>query len=218
MLRIEKSSEPEEFNSWKEHFQNTRGRKPDYDDLSKPEHHEMKQKVKRALLKEQHNLCCYCCAPLQDKKCHIEHFRPRTDYPQLSLVYDNLHISCNGKNGDSCGHKKDDWFEEGVTLSPLEPLIESKFTYLQNGTIEAKNGNKNVDRNIKKLSLNEERLKIARKEMLDTSHILDAESLEELEILLDDLKLMFPNETDELYCPFYNIIKYFAQQMRECLE
>lgn len=218
MRKIEKSDEPEAFYRWKEHFQNIRGRKPDYADLSKTEHYEIKQEVKQALLKEQHNLCCYCCAQLQDDKCHIEHFRPRTDYPQLSLEYDNLHISCNGKNGDSCGHKKEDWFVEGITLSPLEPSIESKFTYLQNGTIEAKDGNRDVKLNIDKLSLNEECLKIARKIMLDTSNILEAESLEELEIILDDLREMYPNDTNEIYCPFCNIIKYFAQQRRECLE
>lgn len=200
MLRIEKSNEPEEFISWKEHFENKEGRKPNYADLSEEDHYEIKQEVKQALLNEQHNLCCYCCAQLQKDKCHIEHFRPRTSYPQLSLEYDNLHISCNGKNGDSCGHKKDDWFEEGITLSPLESSIESKFTYLQNGTIQAKDANSDVEQNINKLSLNEQRLKIARKEMLDTSSILEAESLEELEILIDDLKQMFPNETDELIC------------------
>lgn len=217
MLRIEKNKEPQEFINWKEKFKHIKGREPNYVDLSLPENADIKLCVKQSLMKEQHNLCCYCCAQLVEGRTHIEHFRPRDKYPQLSLNYNNLHVSCNGKDGDSCGHKKENWFEEGVTLSPLLPDIEENFTYLQNGAIEAKDNDKGVMMNISKLSLQEQRLKIARKATLDASLIMTAESAKELEVLLDDLNDMYSEEDGSVLCPFYNIVKYFAKQMEQIL-
>lgn len=210
MLRIHKKEEPSELRNWKVHFKHSNGREANYEDLSKRENFKIKEQLKKELAEEQHNLCCYCCAELTLKNSHIEHFRPRNKYPQLSLEYNNLHISCNGKDGDSCGHKKEDWFEEGVTLSPLEEDVEEKFVYYRNGKIVEKDDCEKVEENIKRLSLNEERLKIARMQALACSGIEDAESLEELEILLDDLMEMYGGEI----CPFWNILRYFAEEKR----
>ena len=48
---------------------------------------------------------------------HIEHFWPKTFFPQIDLDYNNMFASCNGDGiigiDGHCGHKKEDWWEIG---------------------------------------------------------------------------------------------------------
>ena len=50
--------------------------------------------------------CAYCEASLSPGK-HVEHFRRRLGYPELTFAWDNLFLSCNGGGRRHCGHYKD---------------------------------------------------------------------------------------------------------------
>jgi len=136
MKYIQKGPEPVELTQWKalanEDWQ------PDWDNFQKPE----KTTVHKALLNEQGYICCYCEQRLDKSTSHIEHFRPRETYPDLTLVYDNFLCSCPGwKEGkrtdpqEHCGASKGNWFDENLMVSPLEPDCDKYFQYTLAGEI-----------------------------------------------------------------------------------
>jgi len=136
MKFIQKGIEPVELSEWKalanEDWQ------PDWENLQNPQ----KAAVYKALLNEQGYICCYCEQRIDKSTSHIEHFKPRETYPELSLVYDNFLCSCPGwKEGKStdpqehCGASKANWFDENLMVSPLESECEKYFQYTQVGEI-----------------------------------------------------------------------------------
>lgn len=158
MRKINKYIYPDAFEEWKIEFRNKNGRNATYSDLIG----EPKQRLKTSLYDEQYGLCCYCCKEVSypypnSEDSHIEHFRPKgiKQYENLSLDYINLHISCSGykETRENCGHKKDNWFDEKLTVSPLEEDVESLFSYTIDGHIKAVKGNQRADTTIGKLDL-----------------------------------------------------------------
>jgi 5-methylcytosine-specific restriction endonuclease McrA len=79
-----------------------------------------KRKLKLYILEnEQNYLCCYCEAKVTLDDSHIEHIKPKDmDEESLTFDYANLAVSCDGicfndKNERlTCGHKKDNKFDE----------------------------------------------------------------------------------------------------------
>lgn len=117
MRHIKKTSEPACLQNNKASFSN-------WGDFRNP----CKAELKQSLLKEQDGLCVYCESDLsiEDRKSHIEHVRPRSRYPKLTFEYFNLVASCEGicsesnKGKQSCGHRKDDHYDEKCFLNPVE--------------------------------------------------------------------------------------------------
>lgn len=192
MRKINKSNSPDFFKEWKLKFINNRKINPTYSDFVG----EPKQKLREALYKEQYGLCCYCCRTLNypypnSLEVHIEHFKPKGNpkYCNLSLEYENLHLSCSGykSDGKTCGHKKNDWFNEEYLISPLEDNVEENFEYTLNGEIRAKNGNKRAEETIKGLGLNSFNLNRQRKSAIYISGLFDDDFDEEKrkEIILE---------------------------------
>lgn len=168
MKKIIKKSSPKSFDIWKADFLKQNGYVPDYSKLIGDE----KQKIREKLYEEQYGLCCYCCKLLKypytnSEEFHIEHFRPKsnTNYSHLGLEYSNLHLSCSGykSNRECCGHKKDDWFDEKLTVSPLEENVEELFEYTIDGHIKAAGGNIRAIETIKNLQLDSFNLQRQRK-------------------------------------------------------
>lgn len=117
MRYIQKGEEPEKLANWKslanEDWQ------PTYEELRG----DIKIDLHDTLLKEQGYLCCYCEMRVTRSNSHIEHFKPRTFYPELSLEYSNLLASCQRerepKEPQHCGVKKEDWYDEQLMVSPV---------------------------------------------------------------------------------------------------
>ena len=152
MIKIEKQISPASFEAWKKKFKEDNGRDATYSDFIGNE----KQRLREKLYEEQYGLCCYCCRflkhPYQNSvEVHIEHFKPKGDplYAPLSLEYNNLHLSCSGHKSDheTCGHKKDNWFDENLLISPLKDL----FAYKANGEIKSRESNPRAIENIKRM-------------------------------------------------------------------
>ena len=159
MIKINKrTSTPDFFEAWKTEYKDKFQKDSKYADLIG----EVKQLLKTALYDEQHGLCCYCCKEVSypypyAEDSHIEHFRPKGVklYENISLDYTNLHVSCSGykETRENCGHKKDNWFDEKLTVSPLEEGVEKLFSYTVDGHIRAVDGNERAEVTIKKLEL-----------------------------------------------------------------
>lgn len=91
-----------------------------------------KRYLKEFILENEQNwLCCYCEKKITADKTssHIEHVKPKSlDVLALTFDYNNLLVSCEGNHfneiGDntksSCGHKKDNLFDEEKFLNPIE--------------------------------------------------------------------------------------------------
>lgn len=171
MRFIQKRNSPVEFETWKNDFVQSKGKNPTYNDLKGEDYHNEKMN----LLNEQYSLCCYCGKSIKDYNSHIEHFRPRSTYPQLQLEHGNLLISCDGikGSGENCGHKKDNWFSDYYTISPLSEECESFFSYTIDGQIKPKNNDTRANETINKLYLNSDLLQRARRSAIYVSGLFD---------------------------------------------
>lgn len=156
MLYIQKKNEPEAVIKWKRKYKGT----PPFETIPEKEKHLLRD----SLLKEQGNICCYCCGRISANDSHIEHFHPKSKYPKLSLEYQNLFASCNGgPYKKHCGQYKDNNFDEKTLISPLEPDCADYFIFNEFGKImPADDGDVRAQYTIDTLSLNEPRLKKAR--------------------------------------------------------
>lgn len=179
MRHIDKREALKAFESWKKGFKHKHGRKANYDDLG--EESELKRAVKDELILEQYGLCCYCCKEIRHDKSHIEHFRPQVVFNGKTVDYNNLHASCNGNKGknDHCGHKKGNWFDERLTVSPLEENCEFLFEYNFNGDIISANENQRAKETIDKLGLNQYALQTARAAAIISTGISESHFNEE---------------------------------------
>ena len=136
MRWIEKRPEPASFTAWRERA--AAAGQLSWSELQNPE----KQELREALLREQCDLCCYCCDRVVHPNCHIEHLRPRSGFSEQALTYDNLLVSCQRDVAGitrvprHCGKAKDNWFDESLFVSPLQPDCADYFAFTSSGVIE----------------------------------------------------------------------------------
>lgn len=164
MRRIIKGSEPTVLKSFKI---NNPG--ADFNTLSKRRNAAIKREVKKSLIIEQLSYCCYCEDIIDVNRpsgsgvpvvsSHIEHFKPKSIYPNLSLDYNNLFASC--QSNSTCGHKKGDQ-QINVNLLSGAGL---NFSYEFSGEIIGLNSD--ASDAINKLNLNNDLLVRQRKKGID---------------------------------------------------
>jgi len=130
------------------------------------------------LKKEQNYLCVYCESRMELNNSHLEHIKPkaRDKFPHLVFDYNNIVVSCNGnchtedEEHHSCGHIKDNEYDDTKFLNPVELLdIRDYFEYdIDTGQIIS--SNKNISKSeymITTLHLNDGGLPLARKKSLE---------------------------------------------------
>jgi len=180
MKHVKKGSEPTFFTDWKQG--ESEDWNPGWGDFDSSR--TAKKRFKEHLMDEQGAICCYCNGRTELVDSHIEHFRPRSKYPDLVLDYDNLLLSCqrDGARGtpQHCGMRKDKWFDESLTVSPLDPACESAFEYRAKGGVRGATaaGKKTVCRlglDIKKLRILREAAITAALEEIDVNDTTQVE-------------------------------------------
>ena len=131
MILIKKGSEPNEWTEYK--------LTPGVKFYAHPE-------LKDSLLKEQGYLCAYCMARIDEGHMRVEHFKPRSHYPDDTFTYGNLLACCQGKTqGEShCDTSKGD---DEIKLSPLEPSCVNTLSY-ESGTGKIKSSDPDYDREL----------------------------------------------------------------------
>ena len=213
MKHIKKNQAPECFSDWtklgNEDWQ------PTWKNFQKPE----KPLVHESLLEEQGFICCYCGKRINLTNSHIEHLKPRNEYPDLILEYDNFLASCEIDKKEPppipvhCGHKKDKWYNKTLMVSPLDSNCADFFRYTEDGQILAtpdSNKQAAAQETIKRLALDIDKLRRGRKKAIED--ILDV-----VDILNDDEKIKLidgfeqPNAKGE-YEEFCSAIVYILRQ------
>lgn len=226
MHKINKREPPRHLELWKQKFENENGREPAYDDLIGTEEYIL---LKQELVEEQGYICCYCEKRIGlpgAPDCDIEHFMPRhPDKKRLTpdqyavcrnaqLDYGNMLASCRGEALyvlDHCNHRKENWFDFDVCVSPASPEIESLFRFRLNGKMVEAESNSGADEMIKQLNLNSfilcEQRRAAYEAVLDTD--FDEVELQYDETYLADTIACY-RQMDEngRYTPFCSMITY----------
>ena len=196
MKYIIKGDEPQEFVEWKaSENENWRPKWGNIGNIKKP--------LQNALLEEQGFICCYCEKEIDNKSSHVEHIKPRHAFENDRLNYQNLLCSCgrnlNKKEPKTCGHAKENWYDDTLFISPLSSDCESRFKYSNSGEIKASGEKDNAsEETIKRLNLNLFNLIKSRKNVIDV-HITDTS---------DDLNAILEMK-DGKYQEFHTTIKQF---------
>ncbi len=171
MKHIVKNREPQRFSNWKR--QGGIANRRCWSQVMGP----IKQVIHDALMNEQGHICCYCESPVARDDSHVEHFRPRSQFPSRELDYQNLHCSCLRQlsKGEPrhCGHGKADWFDAALLISPLQQNCGRRFKFNGNGEIRPRNPTDSAaEETIKRLGLDLPKLNSLRKAVLSTWSIL----------------------------------------------
>ena len=186
MKQIIKNQEPDDFRDWKQLAND------DWQPSWTGMQGDVKRNLHQALIDEQGGICCYCGRRIDANESHIEHFRPRNTnaYPELEIVYTNLLASCQRDVQPGaplhCDKKKGKWFDEQLTVSPLDPACENRFRFGTNGRIFAMNeGDNGACQTIKHLDLDIEKLRALRKSAIEgVIADLDALSDQDFDLLI----------------------------------
>ena len=183
----------------------------DWDEFCRPAFCDAKLVLGNALRHEQGYICCYCEQEIVKGVSHIEHFRPKSLFPRFSLVYTNLHASCNGcgkKEDMTCGVKKRDHFFEDM-ISPTDPECEGRFIYTVDGQILPTNEKDEYAwQTIAVLGLNAPKLR-RRREMV----FLELEALQELmepEDFRNYVRTRLEKTPHGRFCEFWTTVEYAA--------
>ena len=163
-----KGNEPLALRDWKA-VQRRSAIEPEYRNLQQPE----RGATEKSLFAEQTGQCVYCGRGMSlDRKqhYHIEHFRPQSKYHDLQLDHTNLFLSC-GPDSDlgsrnTCGHHKDDWFEEDCHIPPAPEACAERFRFRSSGHISG-DGSPEADKMIGTLNLNHRELVTERRDMIE---------------------------------------------------
>ena len=149
MKYMVKGPEPQALSEWK--ASDNDNWHPTYDNLDR----HTKSALQEALMFEQGYLCCYCERRLTPDNSHIEHFRPQSDESVDPLDFSNMLCSCQSQGKAlHCGHRKGDWFDDGLLISPLDKSCESRFSFAYDGHImPASEGDTAAKETIERLGL-----------------------------------------------------------------
>lgn len=184
MKYIQKQEEPSSLKEWKK--QANENWKPSYETLGKT----LKDSIKKALMKEQGYLCCYCeqRVTIDDNSSHIEHFRPQNDPTVDPLDFFNMLCSCQNQlqKGEPrhCGKLKDKWFDENNLISPLDPNCETRFKFTSDGYIQPRKEEDNAALiTIEKLGLDIPKLRALRRQVIEP-FLDETLSTEEIQLFL----------------------------------
>ncbi len=206
MKHITKTSPPADFIAYVERHRNA-----DWDDFSRPENMQIKAHFGEFLRQEQGYLCCYCEEEIAKGICHIEHFKPKSFFPNLALDYQNLFASCNGcgtKGDMTCGMKKRNIYFPSL-LSPLDPTCETRFLYTADGQMLPTDENDSQGwETLALLGLNTPKLR-RRREML----YQEIQNLRE--ILPPDnfrgyIRIRLEKSPKGRFCEFWTTVRYFG--------
>lgn len=156
MRHIRKGAEPKR---WLQ-FRKQKVPAPRFDDGPKDD-------LRKALLKEQGHLCCYCMHRIEDGPggMKIEHWAPQSVHSALALDYTNLLAACNGGEGNPRRDQHCDTAKGNLVigLDPRQPSCETHVVVTAMGeAIAARAAPASVGSDLETLNLNVARLRRGR--------------------------------------------------------
>lgn len=136
--------------------------------------------IRRELYSMQGNFCAYCECELSESNRHIEHFRRRLNFKELTFDWSNLFLSCKFESGKdrSCGTHKDNdnktaKYDPNTLINPCDDDPDEFFEFKIMGELETRGGltaeqNERAKETIRVFNLNCTRLKNMRKRTIST--------------------------------------------------
>ena len=103
----------------------------------------IRYKLREYMLKNEQNMqCAYCESTIncESSKSHIDHFKRKHHFPELTFDYKNLFVSCNSHS--HCASHKDEFISKDKYEMLVNPAIENPdqyFDYSISGKIISKN-------------------------------------------------------------------------------
>jgi uncharacterized protein (TIGR02646 family) len=142
--------------------------------------------IKKALLKMSYDKCCYCESGvnLQHPNVEVEHFLPKSLYPDSVVIWDNLLPSCKRCNGNKQNL-------DTLTELIIHPLNDNpqEHLLLKDYHLYKRNNSEKGQRTIDKIRLNEmQRLVKKRFEIEDTLKEATKDLLEKTEDYIKKIK------------------------------
>ena len=147
------------------------------------------------LLEEQMMLCAYCEKEIDEspKNSNIDHFKTRNLFPELTLEYSNLLVSCNTEG--RCSNFKDTHIKSkedyGNIVNPAFENPNDFFYYLATGEIIAKNEKGQYTIDI--FNLQDKSLVQCRLQIVKSLKYLDNLSLDEIYDVFSDYHSFIEN-------------------------
>jgi len=159
---------------------------------------DIKGGIKEKLYKEQLSLCAYCERNL--KEFHVDHFKKRDFFPDLTFDYENLFLSCN--SNEHCARYKDlkvklkkDDFKR--LISPVE--IDFEKVVYEDGVLASLDDN--IDFTIESLNLNHAKLIELRKRIY-----------QDFKRCIEVYKNYDERELSEMFCGFLDYFRYLKRE------
>jgi TIGR02646 family protein len=183
MKRIDKQQAPEFFTEF------VRKNSPQqWNDITP-----VRTKLRQCLREEQQLCCAYTEVNLPDSgKCHIDHFKTRNLFPELTFDYNNLLVSCNhetygAKHKDKRIKNKEDYTD---LINPVEESSDEYIEYTFLGDVEARNNSAKGKKTIEYFNLNEKYLVERRKTVLIGLSQLKGFTKDEMIVLFGEFESM----------------------------
>lgn len=158
MRTIEKGSEPRSLKT----FRKGGGKYEDFKDTND---------LRRALLRDQGHLCCYCMARITENAMKNEHWASQSGHADRTVDWDNLMGACKGGDGERRAIKHCDTSRgnKPLKVNPLDRAqgCERLIRYRHTGEVASDDPRIHEDLHVT-LNLNNERLRRARQKILDT--------------------------------------------------
>ncbi|MFC8521532.1 MULTISPECIES: HNH endonuclease [Micrococcaceae] len=119
--------------------------------------------IRDALERETDSRCAYCDSHMsQVTYAHIEHYKPRSTYPELVVDWDNLTVAC-----PRCNSSKSDTFSEDLPfITPFSDIPDDHFVFF--GDLVLSPASQRGEYTIQVLGLNHEDLVAARRRRLQS--------------------------------------------------
>lgn len=208
MKHIDKREPPDSFVQWC-----TSHPQKNWTIFSDPQNSNTKRILSDQLLNEQGTICCYCEQRIDSYSAHIEHIKPRSQFPIDEFSYNNLLGSCNGNpanpKNDCCGNKKKGWFSSTM-VSPLSADCEERFTYTGYGQILPRvQTDHNAKDTIEYLGLDNPKLRAMRKVVFKEIEAYRS-GLNQAEFV-QYIQEMLQRDSSGCYCQFWTTVSEFAE-------
>jgi uncharacterized protein (TIGR02646 family) len=173
-----------------------------------------KDEIRTHLEQMQGRRCGYCEGPLDALGQHIEHFRRKKHFPELTFSWTNLYWSCD--RTDSCGHYKDHGAGEYNVNDLVEPCVDDPdqfFRFRTDGTISIRPGlspgaQSKAEETLRVFNLNPKwgRLRNMRKAAV-SPYVAFVDR--DLEFSINELQEFFSDELSQaVTLPFYTAIRH----------
>jgi uncharacterized protein (TIGR02646 family) len=183
MLKIDKSQEPEYLTQAKGLVKNPKSSDAWQDSAIKS----IRTQLREEILNHQSGMCAYCEKKIALDKSHIDHFRMRDRFPEQTLAFSNLWVSC-GSDKDKqkhCAHHKDAQKltkDDFLALPEFIALDLSRVEFTETGRLIAKDPKDTIMTRLidDLLNLNEKSLVADRKRILQQKDHFSGFSNEEV--------------------------------------